>query len=50
MVTAFALQIHGVEHLRHHFALRKSACKFEQPIGKGRLAVVYMRNDAEVTD
>ena len=48
--AALALQIHRVEHLRGHFALGERAGKLEQAIGKGRLAMVDVRNDAEVAD
>ena len=48
--AAFALQIHGVEHLRHHLALAERAGYFKQPIGQGGLAVVDVRNDAEIAD
>ena len=48
--AALFFQIHGIEHLRGHFALGERAGKFEQAIGKGRLAVVDVRDDAEVAD
>jgi len=38
--SALALQIHGVEHLFVHFALRQRTGHFEQAIGKRGLAVV----------
>ena len=47
--AALALKIHGVEHLRGHFALRKAAGHFNQAIGKRGFAVVNVRNDAEIS-
>ena len=43
--AALAFQVHGIEHLRLHFALGKRAGDFEQAVGQGDLAVVDMRND-----
>ena len=48
--AALALQVHGVEDLLHHFALRERAGDFEQPVGQRRLAVVDVRNDREIAD
>ncbi len=48
--AALALEIHGVEHLLHHLALRKRAGDFEQAVRKGRFAVVDVRDDREVPD
>ena len=48
--AALALQVHRVEHLFHHFALRQRAGVFEQTVGERRLAVVDMRDDREVAD
>ncbi len=48
--AALALQVHRVQHLRHHFALGKGAGEFEQTIGERRLTVVDVRNDTEITD
>ena len=48
--AALALQVHGVEHLLHHFALRERAGDFEQAVGQRRLAVVDVRNDREIAD
>ena len=31
--AALALQVHGVQHLLHHFALRERAGRFEQAVG-----------------
>ena len=48
--AALPLQIHGVEHLFHHFALRQRPRGFEEPVGKRALAVIDMRNDREIPD
>ena len=48
--AALALQVHGVEHLLHHFALRQRAGDFEQAVGQRRFAVVDVRNDREIAD
>jgi hypothetical protein len=48
--AALPLQVHGVQDLRAHFALAERACKLEQTVGQGRLAVVNMRDDTKITD
>ena len=48
--AALALQIHRVEHLLHHFALRERAGHFEQAVGQRRLAVIDVRDDREIPD
>lgn len=48
--SALALEVHGVEHLRGHFALRERAGQFEQTIGQRGLAVVDVRDNAEIPD
>src|SRR5580658_5461325 len=48
--AAFALQVHGVEHLRMHFALGERAGKFQQAVGQRGFAVVNVRDDAEIAD
>ena len=48
--AALALQVHRVEDLLHHFALRERAGDFEQAVGQRRLAVVDVRNDREIAD
>ena len=48
--AALALQVHGVEHLLVHFALRKRAGHFEQTIGKRGFAVVDVRDDTKIAD
>ena len=48
--AALALQVHGVEHLLHHFALRQRAGRLEQPVRQRRFAVIDVRNDGEIPD
>src|SRR5271157_2886252 len=48
--AALALQVHGVQHLLHHFALRKRAGDLQQAVRQRRLAVVDVRNDREIAD
>ena len=48
--AALALEVHGIQDLLHHFALRKRAGDFQQAIRQRGLAVVDMRNDGEITD
>ena len=48
--AALALQVHRVQHLRHHFALGKRAGDFEQAVGQRRLAVIDVRNDTEISN
>ena len=48
--AALALEVHRVEHLLHHFALRQGAGDFEQAVRQRRFAVVDMRNDREIAD
>ena len=48
--AALALQVHGVEDLLHHFALRERAGDLEQTVGQRGLAVVDVRNDGEIPD
>ena len=46
--SALALEIHRVEHLRHHFALGKRACRLQKAVRQGAFSVVDMRNDGEI--
>ncbi len=46
----FAFQVHRVQHLLGHLAVRDGAGQLQQAVGQRGFAVVYMRNDAEVTD
>jgi 6,7-dimethyl-8-ribityllumazine synthase len=48
--AAFALEIHGVEHLLHHLPLGKGPGGFEKTVSQSALAVVDMRNDREIPD
>ena len=47
---ALALEIHRVEHLRFHFTGLQGAGELQKPIGQGRLAVIDVRDDREITD
>ena len=50
--AALALDVHGIEHLlaAEHFALGEAAGDLNQPVGKGRLAVVDMGDNGEIPD
>ena len=48
--SALALQVHRIEHLRRHLALRERAGQLEQTIRQRRFAVVDVCNDAEIPD
>ena len=48
--AALALEVHRVEHLLAHLARGKRARQFEHAVGEGGLAVVDVRDDAEVAD
>ena len=47
---ALTLNIHGIEHLLDHVAGSERSRRLDQPIGKGRLAVVDMGDDGEIAD
>ena len=47
---ALALQVHAVQVLRPHVAVRHGVGELQQPVGQGRLPVVDVRHDAEVPD
>ena len=47
---AFALEVHGIEHLRLHLARLKRAGELEEAIGQRRLAMVDVRDDRKVPD
>ena len=47
---ALALEVHRVEQLLAHLALLDRAGGLDEPVGEGRLAVVDVRDDAEVAD
>ncbi len=46
--AALALQIHRVQHLLVHFALRKRAGHLQQPVRERGLAVIDVRDDAKI--
>ena len=48
--AAFAFEVHGIQDLFHHFALRKRTGDFEEAVRQRGLAVVDVRNDGEITD
>ncbi len=48
--AALAFEVHGVEDLFVHFALRERAGHFEQTVGERGLAVVNVRDDTEVSN
>ena len=45
--AALAFDVHGVEDLVPKLTIRYRATVLDQPVGKGRLAVIDMRDDAE---
>lgn len=48
--TAFAFDIHRIEHLGFHFAIGQTAAKVDDAIGQGRFAVVDVRDDGEISN
>src|SRR5579859_1446463 len=46
--AALALEVHRVEHLLVHFALRKRDGHLQQTVGKRGLAVIDMRDDTKI--
>ncbi len=48
--AAFALQVHVVQELVRHFVLRDGLRQFYHAVGKRRLAMVDMGDDAEISD
>ena len=48
--AALAFQVHRIENLRHHLALRQRASGLEQAVGERRLAVVDVRDDRKIPD
>ena len=48
--ATFLLQVHVVEDLVLHFALRNGVGGLEQTVGESAFAVVDMGDDAEVAD
>ena len=48
--AALALDVHGIEHLLDHVALRHRPGLLDEPVGERRLAMVDMGDDREVSD
>src|SRR5690606_34939326 len=48
--AALPLQIHGIQHLRRHFAFAEAAAYLDETVGEGRLAMVDMGDDGEISD
>ncbi len=48
--AAFALDIHGIEHLLLHFARGQAAAKLNQAVGQRGFAMVDMGDDGKVAD
>ena len=48
--AALFFDVHGVEHLRTHFAQIQTAAVLDEAVGKRRFAVVDVGNDGEVSD
>ena len=47
--SAFLLQLHRIEVLGGHFSFRNCTGKFDQTVGEGRLAVIDVGDDAEIS-
>ena len=48
--AAFALDVHGIEHLILHFAGAQSATKLNEAVGKRGLPMIDMRDDGKIPD
>ena len=48
--AALALDVHGIQQLFFHVPRLDRAGGLDQPVGKGRLAVVDMRDDGKIAD
>ena len=48
--AAFPFQVHVVQKLIFHFTQGDRLCLFQNSVGKGRLAVVNVGNDAEISN
>ena len=48
--ATLTLNIHGVEHLRFHLAVRQAAAQLNNAVRQGGLAVVYMGDDGKIAD
>ncbi len=47
--AAFPFELHRVEHLVLHLAGFQAPAQLNEPVGEGRLAVIDVRNDREIT-
>ena len=47
---ALALDIHGIKHLLFHLTFSEPASFLNQAVSQGRLAVINMSDDGEITD
>ena len=45
-----ALEVHGVQNLRFHLAVGEAAAALNEAVGKGRLAVIDVRDNREIAD
>ena len=48
--SSFTLNIHIIEELFFHITLRNGGSKLEDSVGKSRFAVIYMSNNAKISD
>jgi hypothetical protein len=48
--ATLALQIHGIEYLRFHFAFAQAPAKLNEAIGKRGFPVVNMSDNRKVSD
>ena len=48
--ATLAFDVHRIEYLGFHFAIRKAATKVDDAVGKCRFAVVNMSDDREISD
>ena len=48
--AAFFFNVHGVEHLRLHFAFLQTTATLNQSIRKRRFTMIDVRNDGEISD
>ena len=48
--AALSFQVHGVQELFFHIAVRHGAGKFQKTIGQGTFSMINMGDDAKVAD
>ena len=48
--AALALQIHGIEHLRLHFAGADRAGQLQQAVGERGFTMINVRDDGKIAD